>query len=198
MLRFLRIGRIDEYGAFMNFRGIVDTFIIGLLSQTLLVGAAYADRKTTPTDLDRQLVVEHAEIVPGSIGSFEMPGYITIWNGTNKTRFLIGVSSDAFETISLYRTVFLGGKAELRAVQDGLYIPRRSELAMKPGGVLLKLSGPDPTLVSNENVGLVLKFSDGTRINIKANVLSPGTPVSDHHHGRNQKESLRRVLPIIE
>lgn len=172
----------------MNFRVILDTLIIGLLSQTLLVGAAIAEGKTIPADLDRELVVEHAEIVPGSPGSFEMPGYVTIWNGTNKTRLMIGASSDAFETISLHRNVFLDGKAELRAVKDGLYIPRRSELAMKPGGVLLKLSGPDPKLVSNDNVDLVLKFSDGTRINVKADVLPPGAPVSDHHHGRNQNE----------
>ncbi len=175
----------------MNFRTIIETLAVGFLSHTLLVGVAFAEGNISPTDLERQLVVEHAEIVPRSIGSAEMSGYLTIWNGTKKTQFMIEVSSDAFETISLYRTVFVGGKAELRAVKDGLFIPRRSELAMKPDGVFLKLSGPDPMLVGHDNVVLVLKFSDGTRLNVKASVLPPGTPVSDHHHGRNQNEILQ-------
>ena len=125
------------------------------------------------------LVVEHAEIVLPGPDSDRYEAYLTIWNGTQVSASLRGVTTGEFGSVEIYRNNL--GRDE--TVQGVLAIPGHSELKMRPGGVRLVLSR---LLVLPEQIGdrpLMLEFDDGSSIAVRPRVVEASAELTDHHHG---------------
>lgn len=142
------------------------------------VGAALID---VHEQVSEQLTVEHAQVVLASEGGVPA-GYLTIWNGTQRSANLIAVQSTAFGSISLRRTENVGDVTRTAPSEGVLSIPGHSELLMKPGGIHLMLGNPIAVLKPGNSISLVLTFDDGVQIETTAELLGSGMRIIDHHH----------------
>lgn len=146
------------------------------------VQAASAQSRNHETSIEG-IVVEHAEIIPGPSTGEGTRGYLTVWNGNRTRAALLAVESDDYAKISVHQSIYDNGAVATVPVPGGLIIPGHSELILKPDGVHLLLENPTRELPAGQAVTLTLRFADGITVVATADVLAPGTALTDHHHG---------------
>ncbi|SJM33704.1 copper chaperone PCu(A)C [Mesorhizobium delmotii] len=149
---------------------------------------AFGIEPKTHASAENGLVVEHAEIILAPSGAGMMAGYVTVWNGTQQQADLASVESAAFGSVSLHRTEIVDGVAKMRPINEGLRIPGRSELLMKPGGIHMMVEDPQIDLSPGDAVNLSLSFRDGTTVSATALLRPVGTRPTDHHHGEDDTQ----------
>lgn len=128
-----------------------------------------------------EIVIEHAEVMPGTGSAGQMTAYLTVWNGTKRRADLTSVTSPAFGTVIMHR-LDPGGDGAMPLAAGIMPIPARAEMVMRRGGLHLVLEQPMSRLMPGDGVPFDLAFDDGTAISTVAIVRQPGGEPVDHHH----------------
>ncbi len=144
------------YHKHMNAR----SFILGLL---LLTGASAAVAKPA----DCAPVVEQAWIRAAPPGATALAGYAMLRNPCAKPFVVTDVSSPDFVMGMIHETVVEQGISRMRHAKS-LTLPARGALNFEPGGKHMMLMHPRRMLKEGDRVRLVLKLTNGQRINVDA------------------------------
>jgi len=124
------------------------------------------------------LVVEHADIVPGTQNA-PARAYLTIYNAGTAGKRIMAISADGFSAPIVKRRD--AGMYETLTVADAfLVIPRQAELYMATDSLFLEM---DETLdVAGERM-MSVTFDDGNILTVPVTVHPPGGVRTSHHHG---------------
>ena len=125
---------------------------------------------------DKELEVEHAEILAPVGNSPMAAGYLVIWNGSSEAHEITGIRLSSGTTMAFHKTVVQDGIARMRPVELPYVIPSRSELIMRRGGYHLMFSTKKFDVNQEEELVVVVEFADGSVINAVASVQPFGTP----------------------
>src|SRR5687767_10752314 len=89
--------------------------------------------------------------------------YFTVTSSGDGADRLVEVSSPAAAAAALHSTSSADGVARMRALADGLEVPARSTVELKPGGTHVMLMGLKQPLAAGGKLDLELTFSASGR-----------------------------------
>ena len=112
--------------------------------------------------------------------------YLTVANrGDGKDR-LVEVRSAVSKAATLHSSSSEGGIARMRPIDDGVAVPPRSRVLLKPGGTHIMLSGLKRGLDPGQRIGLDLQFARSGQRSIAIRVV-PATAADDPAgHGQHR------------
>ena len=96
-------------------------------------------------------------------GQATAAAYFTVTNAGNGDDRLVEVSSPAAAAAALHSSSSADGVARMRALGDGLAIPARSTVELKPGGTHVMLMGLRQPLTAGGKLDLELRFAASGR-----------------------------------
>lgn len=120
--------------------------------------------------------VQHHQPVgePGELGELEVTtpwsreippnapvaaGFLSIRNGGGVDERLVGVRSDASESVEIHEVRHEDGMARMRELADGLPLPAGEMVELKPGGYHLMFIGPrEGRFIAGNRVAATLAF----------------------------------------
>jgi copper(I)-binding protein len=108
----------------------------------------------------------------GGMSSGNGAAYMTVVNKGVDTDRLISVESDVADSTELHQTVVQDNVMSMSPV-DGLDVPSRGQVELKPGGYHIMLVGLKQDLKLGDMVKLTLVFEKAGKINIEAEVKNP-------------------------
>lgn len=110
--------------------------------------------------------VSDAFAYPASAGAGTSAAFFTLAN-QGPAQALVGVTASRARTAELRRN---GGRQALETIA----VPAFGQVALKPGGPHVALSGLDGPFVAGEEISLVLEFGDGSRLEVTVPVSDAG------------------------
>jgi copper(I)-binding protein len=117
------------------------------------------------------------EIAPGQSAAAI---YLTIANRGEGGDRLVTVAADQGKA-ALHSNSSADGVARMRPLADGLKIPPRSTVALKPGGTHIMLTGLKQPLRRGEAIGLTLGFERSGQRPITIRVIEAGGEAHSSH-----------------
>ncbi|WP_186400470.1 copper chaperone PCu(A)C [Stappia sp. P2PMeth1] len=133
----------------------------------------------------KMLQIEHAEVLISSSNTSLRTIYLTIWNGTTSSENLIGVESDSFTGVTVFRNTF-GRRERMNSV---LTIPAHAELKMVEPGVHLALDGFVANPLQPNTMPLTLRFERSGSITVNAKIVQDRSELTHHRHGEQDTPS---------
>lgn len=104
--------------------------------------------------------VQNAWIKLAPPGAAVNSAYMRLHNHSSVTRVVVAVSADCCAQVMMHESRRVGDKVFMDHL-DSIEIPAQSERLLAPGGVHLMLIGARTPLAVNDQVKIVLDFSDG-------------------------------------
>jgi copper(I)-binding protein len=101
-------------------------------------------------------------------------GFFTIENKGNVADRLVAASTPVAETVEIHAIRVVGPDVKMRPVANGLAVPPRTTITLKPRGYHLLLKGLTAPLVVGAKVPVVLTFEKAGTRNIEMDVQAPG------------------------
>ncbi|MEX0731048.1 MAG: copper chaperone PCu(A)C [Aquisalimonadaceae bacterium] len=109
-------------------------------------------------------------------------GYMTVVNAGAQSRELVAVHSPLFGSAELHESMEERGMARMQHVAK-IVIPAGGEVSLEPGGYHVMLMNRNvDQLASGDSVPLMLRFDDGTEIEVTAPVRRDAPDGGAHHH----------------
>ncbi len=110
-------------------------------------------------------------------------GFMTISNAGGQADRLVGGSSPAAARVEIHTMSMDGGIMRMRPLPDGLAVPARGRLELKPGSYHIMLIGLKAPLKLGTTVPLTLRFQRGgaVTVQLKVEAISHGTGAGDVH-----------------
>lgn len=102
-------------------------------------------------------------------GQQMLAAFVTFTNTSGKAYTLNDVSSPRASAVEVHRTMYNDGVMSMRHVHH-LMVPPQSEMALKPGGYHLMLTGVTGEVKPGDQVPLEFLFTDGTTLAVNAEV----------------------------
>jgi copper(I)-binding protein len=111
-------------------------------------------------------------------------GYLTIRNNGASADKLVGGSADFAESVQVHEMSNAGGVMKMRQI-DGLDIPARGSVTLKPSGVHLMFQGLKQPLVAGQSVKVTLTFehAGAAPVEFKVNGVGAMKPAGDSMGG---------------
>ena len=106
--------------------------------------------------------------------------YLTVTNRGDGDDRLAEVEAPRAAAASLHSSSSAGGVARMRALDDGLEIPARSSVELKPGGTHIMLTGLRQPLKAGQTVDLKLGFARSGQRPIAVRVVPAGSAADEH------------------
>jgi copper(I)-binding protein len=124
---------------------------------------------TAATAATPDVRVEHAWIrwLPANLPA---AGYATIVNDSDGVARLTGASSPDYGSVMLHRSRLAQGDSTMEMVEH-LDIPAHGSMKLAPGGYHLMLSHAKRPLKPGDKVPVVLRFADGSELQVDVSVL---------------------------
>jgi copper(I)-binding protein len=138
----------------------VPSFILGLM---LLAGASAA----VANPVACVPVAEQAWVRAAPPGATALAGYAVLRNPCARSFAVTDVSSSDFAMGMIHETLVEKGVSRMRHAES-LPLPARGVLTFEPGGKHMMLMHPRRVLKEGDRVRLVLKLSDGRKLNVDA------------------------------
>lgn len=149
---------------------VVAALVTGLLSAP--VAALEADKgaaeKPAVTGFEARDAWLRAPVMAGRPAA----GYLTLMNGEDEARKLVGATSPAAERVEIHTHIREGDRMMMRPV-EAVDIPAGETVAFRPHGLHLMLFGLEE-VVPGDRVTFTLKFADHPSIVISAEVVGTG------------------------
>ena len=131
------------------------------------------------------LSIQHPWSRETAVGQAVGGGFLTIANsGTREDRLLSGTTPVAAE-VQLHTMTMDGGIMRMRQVTDGIAIPARDSVELKPGGYHIMFMGLKRQLRQGERVPVTLRFQRAGNVTVQLAVqpISATGPMEDGHAG---------------
>ena len=111
----------------------------------------------------------HVWVRPAPPGVTVLAGYLTLENLTDAPLKLTGAASPEFAAVEMHQSTVKDGVESMQPVDD-VAIPAHGKVEFMPGGYHLMLMQPKKDLGIGSMVTLRLNFSDGSELDIIANL----------------------------
>lgn len=98
--------------------------------------------------------------------------YLTLANHSETARHLVGVESDAADTVEIHISEMKGDTMKMYQVDD-IIVPAHGTVSLRPGSYHIMMIGLPKPLNAGDAVDLTLLMKDGERIDVQAPVLGP-------------------------
>lgn len=102
--------------------------------------------------------------------------YFTVINDRVITDRLIAASSPQANDIQIHETQLIDGLVRMRELTEGVRIPARSKIELKPMGTHLMVMGIDTPLAAGNNFPVTLVLEKAGSIRIDFRIEGPGSP----------------------
>ena len=113
-------------------------------------------------------------------------GYLKISNSGDKPDVLLGGSSDFADRFEVHEVTHKDGVASMSKLAEGLTIPAKGSVELKPGGLHLMLIGLKRPLKAGEPVKLTLNFKNAGAVTVDFAVAPVGAQsAGEHDHGNH-------------
>jgi len=107
-----------------------------------------------------------------------MAAYLSIENHTDKQAILKEISSSSFNRVEIHKNILKNGMSAMKRQQQ-LIIPAQGSVDMKSQGYHLMLFNPASALKAGDTVKFSLKFADGKKSAVTAEVKKA---TGENHH----------------
>lgn len=101
-------------------------------------------------------------------------GFLTVVNTGNSEDRLLRVESDIAQRVEIHQMRNDGGVMRMRALPEGVAVPARGRLELKPGGYHLMLIKPRRALVEGGHFDATLVFQRAGRVPARFEVRAMG------------------------
>lgn len=128
------------------------------------------------------LVIEEPWSRATPAGATVAAGYLKIRNTGAESDTLLGGTATVAERIEVHEVIHKDGIASMRKLAEGLQIPARGSVELKPGGLHLMLIGLKSGLVAGETVKIVLKFKRAGAVAVDFAVAPVGAASANNGH----------------
>lgn len=105
--------------------------------------------------------------------------YLTLTNHSARSRTLVAATSPDAQVVELHSHVHEDGMMRMRRVER-IEIPAGGSVSFEPGGLHLMLIGLKGDLAPGDEVGLILDFDDGSKLQVPAPVTPIEPPTVAH------------------
>lgn len=162
--------------------------MIGISPKTLALGAALGLMATTAVAHGYRvgpLSIQHPWSRVTAVGQAVGGGFLTIANsGPQEDRLVAGTTPVAAE-VQLHTMTMDGGVMRMRQVTDGIPVPARGSVALKPGGYHIMFMGLKRALRRGELVPVTLRFKRAGSVTVQFAVQAVGAtgPAEGGHAG---------------
>jgi copper(I)-binding protein len=128
------------------------------------------------------LHLEHpwSRATPG--GASVAAGYVIIRNMGNKPDRLLAASAEIADKTEIHEMAMTGGVMTMRPHPDGLPVPAKGEVALKPGSFHLMFVGLKRPLKQGEPFAGTLTFETAGTLNVMFAVEAIGAAAPAHEH----------------
>lgn len=135
------------------------------------------------------LVIKHPWARETAAGQTAGGGFLTVVNGEGAEDRLMGATSPA-GTVQIHSMTMDGGVMRMRAVGDGVAVPAKAALELKPGGYHLMFTDLKAPLRKGDKIPVELQFQKAGKVKVLFAVHgigeTPGKGQGGHpagHHG---------------
>lgn len=128
----------------------------------VFVSPAFAGEQTA-------VIVKNAWVKLAPPGAKVNAAYMQFYNHSSVDNAVVAVSADCCKEVMVHQSRRIGDRIFMDHL-DRLEIPARSELMLSPGGLHLMLTGAQAPLKMNDEVKIILTFTDGTILTVTAPV----------------------------
>lgn len=162
--------------------------MIGITPKTFALGAAIGLMATAAVAHGYRagpLSIQHPWSRETAVGQAVGRGFLTITNsGTREDRLLSGTTPVAAE-VQLHTMTMDGGVMRMRQVTDGIAIPARGSVELKPGGFHIMFMGLKRQLRQGERFPVALRFQRAGSVTVQFAVQPVGStgPMEVGHAG---------------
>ena len=123
--------------------------------------------------LSAEIIIEDfwARVTPSGSGSV----YMEIVNSNDEDDRLLSASSDQAGMVMIHRSIRDGDISKMIHVHDGILLPKKSSVKLKPGDYHLMLMNLDKNLSLGDKISIILNFekNDSLEINPVAKLRPP-------------------------
>ncbi len=129
------------------------------------------------------ITVDHpwARATPG--GAQTGAVYMKLVNASDAEDTLTGGSTSVASEVQIHEMAVENGVMKMRELPNGLAIPAKRSVSLKPGGYHVMLVGLKQPLKEGEHIALTLNFEKAGKIDVDVPVVSMGAT----HHGMDMK-----------
>ncbi len=121
--------------------------------------------------------MQGGESSPGGMETGGMAGtgavFMRLCNAGQTADRLIGGQTDVAEVVEVHETVMENDVMKMRMLQDGLEVPARGEVLLKPGSYHVMLIGMKRNLEVGDRFELELEFEVSGRLTVEPEVREP-------------------------
>ncbi len=125
------------------------------------------------------------ETAPGQVNG---GGFLTIKNNADQPDRLVSATSPASASVQLHTMTMDGGIMRMRELPDGIPVPAKSVVELKPGGLHIMFIGLKGSFKPGQTVRLALRFEKAGTVNVSLPVRPVGAQSGggmdmghDHH-----------------
>lgn len=110
--------------------------------------------------------------------------FLSIENTSAKADRLLSASTDAAAKVEIHEMKMDGELMQMRQLSDGLTIPAKQAVALKPGGIHLMLIAPKQPFAAGQKVTITLVFEKAGKRTLEFAVSkqAPGDSAAGHTH----------------
>ena len=99
--------------------------------------------------------------------------FLLLVNDGGEADRLVGGKTDAAEVVEIHETVMEGEVMKMRMLPDGLQVPAKGEVLLKPGGYHVMLIGMKQDLKVGDQFTVELQFEKSGTITVEPEVREP-------------------------
>ena len=136
---------------------------VAAMSTTGLVAAQHHHGESTPESHDHGMQMSATpDAATMSMGAF----YFTVVNHADEADRLLGISSDAAQTLEVHNVEMTDGVMKMSPQHDGVEIPAHGELVLAPGSYHVMMIGLTESLLDGEEFTATLHFEKAGDVEI--------------------------------
>ena len=130
------------------------------------------------SNLNAEITIEDywARVTPSGSGSV----YMEIINSSNEDDRLLSASSDQAGIVMIHRSIRDGDISKMIHVHDGVFVPKKKSVKLKPGDYHLMLMNVNEDLSLGDKITVTLNFEKNNSITI--NPIAKLRPPNMHNH----------------
>lgn len=162
--------------------------MIGISSKTLALSAAIGLMATAALAHGYRagtLSIQHPWSRETAVGQAVGGGFLSISNSGNREDRLLSGTSPVAAEVQLHTMTVDGGVMRMRQVTDGIAIPAKGSVDLKPGGYHIMFMGLKRQLRQGERVPVTLRFQRAGSVTVQFAVQPVGStgPMEAGHAG---------------